>query len=65
MLLSHSNGNRWIEISNQCRRYILVFIAIMALCNGILDWIGGWTQLNEQIASNTYDKLSFEFYWAI
>ena len=41
---------------------LLVFIAIMALCNGILFQIGGWTNVNELIANHTpYDSLSFEF----
>ena len=41
---------------------LLVFIAIMALCNGILGAIGGWINVNELISANTpYDKLSFEF----
>ena len=34
----------------------------MALCNGILFQIGGWTNVNELIANHTpYDSLSFEF----
>ena len=58
-----SNGTTdGLKLAINVGAMLLVFIAIMALCNGILDWIGGWTQLNEQIASNTpYDKLSFEF----
>ena len=40
---------------------LLVFIAIMALCNGILSQVGNWTNLNELISENTpYSKLSFE-----
>lgn len=40
---------------------LLVFIAIMALCNGILFQVGNWTNLNELISENTpYSKLSFE-----
>jgi CNT family concentrative nucleoside transporter len=41
---------------------LLVFIAIMALCNGILSWVGGVTNVNTLIADNTpYANLSFEF----
>ena len=42
---------------------LLVFIAIMALGNGILGWFGSFGGLNEWIASNTGYKegLSFEF----
>lgn len=42
---------------------LLVFIALMALGNGILGWIGEGTGLNEVIASNTpyKDGLSFQF----
>ena len=40
---------------------LLVFIAIMALCNGILFQVGNWTNLNELISNNSpYSKLSFE-----
>ena len=41
---------------------LLVFIALMALCNGVLNQIGSWTSINGVIAENTpYDQLSFEF----
>ena len=41
---------------------LLVFIALMALGNGILGWIGGISGLNSAIAENTaYGALSFEF----
>ncbi|MDX2362141.1 MAG: nucleoside transporter C-terminal domain-containing protein [Crocinitomicaceae bacterium] len=41
---------------------LLVFIAIMALGNGILGKIGDWTGLNEMIAAGgVYGGLSFEF----
>ena len=41
---------------------LLVFIALMALCNGVLNQIGSWTSINGIIAENTpYDQLSFEF----
>ena len=41
---------------------LLVFIALMALGNGILGWVGDVTTLNDWIAANTnYDELSFQF----
>ena len=42
---------------------LLVFIALMALGNGMLGWIGETTGLNEVITSNTpyKDGLSFQF----
>ncbi len=41
---------------------LLVFIALMALANGVLGWVGDVTGANEAIASGgVYDKLSFEY----
>lgn len=41
---------------------LLVFTAIIFMANAGLNWIGGFTGLNEIIAENTiYDKLSFQF----
>ncbi len=41
---------------------LLVFIALMALANGILNWFGGWSGLNETISKGgVYSGLSFEF----
>jgi len=42
---------------------LLVFIALMALGNGLLHWFGDITQLNDMIAANTpyTDGLSFQF----
>lgn len=40
---------------------LLVFVAFIAMFNGIFGWIGDWTGLNNIIASNSmYDKLSLE-----
>lgn len=40
---------------------LLVFIAFIAMFNGIFGWIGDWTGLNTLIAENSmYDKLSLE-----
>ena len=41
---------------------LLVFVAVIAMLNGILGWVGDVTTLNEIIASNTsYKALSLEF----
>jgi CNT family concentrative nucleoside transporter len=41
---------------------LLVFIALMAMCNYILFKIGDWTTINEMIiASTNFDGLSFQF----
>ncbi|WP_405565020.1 NupC/NupG family nucleoside CNT transporter [Polaribacter sp. Asnod6-C07] len=41
---------------------LLVFVAVIAMINGILGWAGEITPLNEIIAANTgYDKFSLEF----
>ncbi|MEK6151876.1 nucleoside transporter C-terminal domain-containing protein [Flavobacteriaceae bacterium 3-367] len=40
---------------------LLVFVAFIAMLNGIFGWIGDFTTLNELIAKNTaYDKFSLE-----
>ena len=40
---------------------LLVFVAMIAMLNGILDWTGDLTSLNQWIAANTsYEKLSLE-----
>ena len=40
---------------------LLVFIAFIAMINGILGWIGDWTSLNDWIAANSvYDSFSLE-----
>ncbi len=41
---------------------LLVFVAVIAMLNGILGWVGDVTTLNEVIANNTaYKALSLEF----
>tara|TARA_R110002126_G_scaffold77796_3_gene193946 strand:- start:10336 stop:11739 length:1404 start_codon:yes stop_codon:yes gene_type:complete len=41
---------------------LLVFVAVIAMINGILGWAGDITTLNDIIALNTgYEKLSLEF----
>ena len=40
---------------------LLVFVAFIAMINGILDWLGGFASINEWVASNSsYPKLSLE-----
>ena len=40
---------------------LLVFVAFIAMFNGIFGWIGDWTGLNNVIAANSmYEKLSLE-----
>jgi len=40
---------------------LLVFVAFIAMFNGIFGWIGDWTSLNSWIAENSmYDSLSLE-----
>ncbi|CAZ94934.1 MULTISPECIES: NupC/NupG family nucleoside CNT transporter [Zobellia] len=40
---------------------LLVFVAMIAMLNGILDWIGDMTTLNQWVAHNTsYEKFSLE-----
>lgn len=58
-----SNGTTdGLKLAVNVAAMLLVFIALMALGNGILSWIGDITSLNEVIAANTnYSGLSFEF----
>jgi CNT family concentrative nucleoside transporter len=40
---------------------LLVFVAFIAMINGILDWAGGFASINEWVANNSsYPKLSLE-----
>jgi CNT family concentrative nucleoside transporter len=40
---------------------LLVFVAFIAMINGILGWVGDWSTLNTWIAGNTaYESLSLE-----
>lgn len=58
-----SNGTTdGLKLAVNVGAMLLVFVALMALCNGILDGIGGVTGLNEIIARNTaYGGLSLQF----
>ena len=40
---------------------LLVFVAFIAMINGILGWLGGFTSINSWVAANSaYDSLSLE-----
>jgi len=40
---------------------LLVFVAFIAMFNGILEWVGGFASINELVANNSsYPKLSLE-----
>ena len=58
-----SNGTTdGLKLAVNVGAMLLVFIALMALGNGILGWVGGMSGLNATIAENTaYGALSFEF----
>lgn len=58
-----SNGTTdGLKLAVNVAAMLLVFIALMALGNGILSMIGEVTSLNDLIAANTnYSGLSFEF----
>lgn len=58
-----SNGTTdGLKLAVNVGAMLLVFIALMALGNGLLGYVGGMTGLNEVIAENTeYTALSFEF----
>ena len=41
---------------------LLVFLAFIAMLNGILGWVGDWGGMNEWVKTNTvYEALSLEF----
>ena len=64
LLEAISNGTSdGLKLAVNVGAMLLVFIALMALGNGVLGWIGGATGLNDIIASNTpyADGLSFQF----
>lgn len=64
-----SNGtSEGLKLAVNVAAMLLVFIAFIAMMNGILGWIGGWSfgeaymSLNEVIAAHThYPTLSLEF----
>jgi len=58
-----SNGTTdGLKLAVNVGAMLLVFIALMALANGLLGWIGGFGGINEAIAAGgIYSGLSFEF----
>ena len=57
-----SNGTvEGIKLATTIGGMLLVFIAFIAMFNGVLGWIGDWTTLNDWFAANTiYDSFSLE-----
>jgi len=57
-----SNGTtEGLKLAVNVGAMLLVFVAFIALINGILGWVGGVTHLNDWMVNNTpYAKLSLE-----
>ena len=57
-----SNGTtQGLKLAVNVGAMLLVFIAFIAMINGILSWVGGLTAVNEWMATNTpYPSLSLE-----
>jgi CNT family concentrative nucleoside transporter len=57
-----SNGTvEGIKLATTIGGMLLVFVAFIAMFNGILGWIGDWTTLNDWFAEHTiYDGFSLE-----
>ena len=62
LLTAISNGTgEGIKMAVNVGAMLLVFIALIALLNGILSGLGSWTGINDWVALNTpYVTLSFE-----
>jgi CNT family concentrative nucleoside transporter len=58
-----SNGTSdGLKLAINVGAMLLVFIALMALCNAVMGWFGGFFSINDLISANTpYEDLSFEF----
>ena len=63
ILESIANGTtEGLKLALNIGAMLLVFLAFIAMINGILGWVGEWTTLNDWIASNTsYKTFSLEF----
>ena len=63
ILESIANGTtEGLKLALNIGAMLLVFLAFIAMINGILDWVGDWTTLNDWVASNTsYKTFSLEF----
>jgi CNT family concentrative nucleoside transporter len=57
-----SNGTvEGIKLATTIGGMLLVFVALIAMCNGILGWVGDWTTLNDWFAANTiYEGFSLQ-----
>ena len=57
-----SNGTvEGIKLATTIGGMLLVFVALIAMCNGILGWVGDWSTLNDWFAANTiYEGFSLE-----
>jgi CNT family concentrative nucleoside transporter len=62
LLDSLANGTtEGLKLAANVAAMLLVFIAFIAMINGILGWFGDWTSLNNWIAANSpYNSLSLE-----
>jgi len=57
-----SGTTEGLKLAANVGAMLLVFVAFIAMINGVLGWFGDVTTLNEMIASGTpYDSLSLEF----
>ena len=63
ILESIANGTtEGLKLALNIGAMLLVFLAFIAMINGILGWVGDFTTLNDWVASNTsYKKFSLEF----
>ena len=62
ILESIANGTtEGLKLALNIGAMLLVFLAFIAMINGVMDWIGDWTTLNEWVKSNTsYEAFSLE-----
>lgn len=63
ILESIANGTtEGLKLALNIGAMLLVFLAFIAMINGVLEWIGDWTTLNNWVASNSsYKAFSLEF----
>jgi CNT family concentrative nucleoside transporter len=63
ILESIANGTtEGLKLALNIGAMLLVFLAFIAMINGILAWVGDWTTLHDWVASNTsYKNFSLEF----
>ena len=61
-LESIANGTtEGLKLALNIGAMLLVFLAFIAMINGVMGWIGDWTTLNEWVKSNTsYEAFSLE-----